>query len=96
MKTYTLYKVIYKYIKINLNDTIKIVKDIRPVNLLNDNDLINLKDYTLKELSKILNVNYCYLTTKIIDSRTQTIDDAINNIDNYLINNDYIIIKDYI
>ena len=93
-KIITIYKVDYKII-----DGDYITKDIRPVKIISDTDLFNINDYkTIKEIANLLKVNYSYLTLKVIDNQSNDLDlDFIfNNISKYLIDNQYIIIKDYI
>jgi hypothetical protein len=91
----TLYKVIFK----TDADGVDRVHDIRPIQLISDNDLININDYkSIKELATLLKMDYKHTAKKVIHNKDGllNLDNIFNNIDKYLLNNQYIIIKDYI
>ena len=91
---FTLYKVIFKSEKID-GEIIRHAVDVTPINLLANDELINVSEIKLKDLKRRLNVHYNYLSNKVIDSKKKTIDDVLKDVNKYLINNQYIIIKDY-
>lgn len=93
---FTLYKVIFKGVKTETGDIEKVAHDITPIRIIDHSGLYNLKDYKLKDIADLLSTNYSFLSRHIIDSKKHDIDDVLKDINKYLINNQYIIIKDYL